>query len=85
MPEDRKRQGLVMTNSVGYNLALPWTREWLRGPFVNRARRSEIIANAIRGFAIKTAGPRAAGHRAFRREPAEGRRSRSGWSIRRKC
>ena len=57
VPEDRKRQGLVMTNSVGYNLALPWTREWLRGPLVNRARRSEIIASAIRGFAIKTTGP----------------------------
>ena len=57
VPEDRKRQGLVMTNSVGYNLALPWTREWLRGPLVNRARRSEIIASAVRGFAIKTTGP----------------------------
>ncbi len=57
VPEDRKRQGLVMTNSVGYNLALPWTREWLRGPFVNHARRSEIIASAIGGFAIRTTGP----------------------------
>ena len=57
VPEDRKQQGLVMTNTVGYNLALPWTREWLRGPVVNHARRSEIIASAIRGFAIKTTGP----------------------------
>ena len=57
VPEERKREGLVMTNSVGYNLALPWTREWLRGPLVNRARRNEIITNAIRGFAIKTTGP----------------------------
>ena len=73
VPEDRKRQGLVMTNTVGYNLALPWTREWLRGPLVNRARRSEIVSSAIRGFAIKTAAP-AAGRRALRRQPAEDRR-----------
>ena len=57
VPEDRKRHGLVMTNSVGFNLALPWTREWLRGPVVNHVRRNDIIGNAIRAFAIKTAGP----------------------------
>jgi ABC-type sugar transport system ATPase subunit len=57
VPEDRKREGLIMTNSVGYNLALPWTREWLRGPIVRHARRDEIIAKAIRTFAIKTSGP----------------------------
>jgi ABC-type sugar transport system ATPase subunit len=56
VPEDRKRQGLVMTNSVGFNLALPWTREWLCGPIVNRSRRSEIIASAVTGFAIKCSG-----------------------------
>ncbi len=27
VPEDRKREGLVMTSSVAYNLALPWTRD----------------------------------------------------------
>src|SRR5207253_4910551 len=30
VPEDRKREGLVMTESVGFNLALPWVREWVR-------------------------------------------------------
>jgi ABC-type sugar transport system ATPase subunit len=57
VPEDRKAQGLIMTNSVGYNLALPWTREWLRGCFPNRVRRGEIIARALRTFAIKAADP----------------------------
>jgi ABC-type sugar transport system ATPase subunit len=57
VPEDRKRSGLVMTNSLGYNLALPWTREWLRGPVVNHARRGEIIANAIRNFGIRATSP----------------------------
>jgi len=57
VPEDRKREGLVMTNSLGYNLALPWTREWMRGPIVDRPRRTKIVADAIRNFAIKTSSP----------------------------
>jgi ABC-type sugar transport system ATPase subunit len=57
VPEDRKREGLVMTNSLGYNLALPWTREWLRGPIVCRTRRSEIVTRAMRSFGIKAASP----------------------------
>ena len=36
VPEDRKRQGLVMTGSVAYNLALPWTRDWIRGCLIDR-------------------------------------------------
>jgi ABC-type sugar transport system ATPase subunit len=57
VPEDRKRQGLVMTGSVAYNLALPWTRDWIHGCLFDRPRRNEIVARAIRDFAIKTASP----------------------------
>jgi ABC-type sugar transport system ATPase subunit len=57
VPEDRKREGLVMTGSVGFNLALPWTEQWIRGPFPNASRRSEIVSRAINSFAIKTSGP----------------------------
>jgi ABC-type sugar transport system ATPase subunit len=57
VPEDRKRQGLVMTGSVAYNLALPWTRDWIRGCVVDRPRRDGIVSRAIRDFAIKTADP----------------------------
>ncbi len=56
VPEDRKRQGLVMTDSLGFNLALPWVREWNRGCRVSRSRRAGIIRRAIRNFAIKAAG-----------------------------
>jgi len=56
VPEDRKRAGLVMTGSVGFNLALPWTRQWIRGPFPNAARRAGIVNRALSAFAIKTAG-----------------------------
>lgn len=53
VPEDRKGQGLVMTGSVGYNLALPWTRDWIRGCMPNWTRRTEIVKRAIQSFGIK--------------------------------
>lgn len=55
VPEDRKRLGLVMTGSVAYNLALPWTRDWIRGGWIDRHRRDGIVDKAVREFAIKTA------------------------------
>jgi ABC-type sugar transport system ATPase subunit len=54
VPEDRKRLGLVMTGSVAYNLALPWTRDWIQGAWVDRNRRARIVGKAVREFAIKT-------------------------------
>jgi ABC-type sugar transport system ATPase subunit len=53
VPEDRKREGLVMTGSLGFNLALPWTRDG----HVNASRRAEIVSRAVRDFAIKATGP----------------------------
>jgi ABC-type sugar transport system ATPase subunit len=53
VPEDRKRHGLVTTNTLGYNLALPWTRDWIRGCRPDRRRRAEIVSRALRRFAIK--------------------------------
>ena len=57
VPEDRKGQGLVMTGSVAYNLALPWTRDWIRGVRVNRRRRAAIVDRAIGRFGIKADHP----------------------------
>jgi ABC-type sugar transport system ATPase subunit len=57
VPEDRKREGLVMTESVGFNLALPWTRLWSWGCFPNRARRAEIVRRAMSTFGVKAEGP----------------------------
>ena len=56
VPEDRKRQGLVILQTVGFNLALPWTREWITGPVFRAEKRRAIIDRAIRGFHIRTAG-----------------------------
>ena len=52
VPEDRKSQGLVMTGSVAYNLALPWTHDWIRGCLFDHTRRAGIVDRAMRGFAI---------------------------------
>jgi ABC-type sugar transport system ATPase subunit len=53
IPEDRKRQGLVTFQSVGFNLALPWVNDWILGCYVNQKRRSSIINRAIQSFSIK--------------------------------
>jgi ABC-type sugar transport system ATPase subunit len=57
VPEDRKGQGLVMTGSVAYNLALPWTRDWIRGVRVDRRRRAAIVERAVGRFGIKVDHP----------------------------
>jgi ABC-type sugar transport system ATPase subunit len=57
VPEDRKRQGLVMTNSLAFNLALPWTRDWIKGVWVDRRRRAAIVRRAMRSFAIRADDP----------------------------
>jgi ABC-type sugar transport system ATPase subunit len=57
VPEDRKRQGLVMTNSLAYNLALPWTADWIKGIWVDRGRRAAIVEKALRNFAIRAEDP----------------------------
>ena len=57
VPEDRKSQGLVMTGSVAYNLALPWTGDWIRGCLFDHTLRAGIVDRAMRGFAIKAADP----------------------------
>jgi len=57
VPEDRKQQGLVMIQSVAFNLALPWVDEWISGCFPNSRRRREIVERGVRDFSIRTADP----------------------------
>ena len=56
VPEERKREGLVMLQTVTFNLALPWTRQWITGPVFHGEKRRAIVDRAIRGFHIRTAG-----------------------------
>jgi ribose transport system ATP-binding protein len=53
IPEDRKEQGLVMFQTVGFNLALPWLKQWIKACFPSRTKRNEIIDRAINNFSIK--------------------------------
>jgi ABC-type sugar transport system ATPase subunit len=55
VPEDRKTEGLVMSQSVGFNVALPWVEDWISGIIPNERKRREIIDRAIDNFNIKTA------------------------------
>lgn len=57
VPEDRKRDGLVMTQTVGFNLALPWTRLWAPGWMPDFPRRDAIVGRAMTDFSIKASGP----------------------------
>lgn len=57
VPEDRKREGLVMTHSVAFNIALPWVCDWIRFCRPDLRRRGEIVRRAIEDYAIKVADP----------------------------
>jgi ribose transport system ATP-binding protein len=57
VPEDRKRQGLIMTQDVGFNLVLPWTHRWSRGVMPNPSQRLAIIRRAVTGMGIKCPSP----------------------------
>jgi ABC-type sugar transport system ATPase subunit len=52
--EDRKRTGLVLSNSVGFNLTLPALRSLASGPLVNSQRRNEMIDQFVGQLNIKT-------------------------------
>ena len=55
VPENRKEEGLVLINSVGYNLTLTVLHEIFRGrPLGNIAKEAETIARYINELAIKT-------------------------------
>jgi len=57
VPEDRKQHGLVMLQTLAFNLALPWTRDWIAGAFPDMGKRAGIVARAIESFHIRASGP----------------------------
>ncbi|MBB3934262.1 sugar ABC transporter ATP-binding protein [Aureimonas phyllosphaerae] len=56
VPEDRQRDGLVQTMSVGENLSLASIGSFTRGLFTSKRRERGIISDAIRNVHIKTDG-----------------------------
>jgi ribose transport system ATP-binding protein len=57
VPEDRKAAGLVLSNSVGFNLTLAATRSMGRGPFISFRKRDALIERLIGRLGIKTNSP----------------------------
>jgi erythritol transport system ATP-binding protein len=57
VPEDRQRDGLVQTMTVGENLSLASIMDFTRGLFTSRAKERAVIDDGIRRTHIKTGGP----------------------------
>ncbi len=56
VPEDRQRDGLVQTMSVGANLSLASIRTFIKGMLLSPSRERALIEQSIRNVHIKTAG-----------------------------
>ncbi|WP_445082863.1 sugar ABC transporter ATP-binding protein [Chelativorans sp. YIM 93263] len=56
VPEDRQRDGLVQTMSVGKNLSLANIQAFTRASIISRRRERNIIEGAIKNVTIKTSG-----------------------------
>jgi len=56
VPEDRQRDGLVQTMTVGRNLSLASIEAFAKGLFLSRPRERALIDDSIRKVTIKTAG-----------------------------
>ncbi|OON38626.1 sugar ABC transporter ATP-binding protein [Izhakiella australiensis] len=60
VPEDRQRDGLVQTMSVGENLTLASISEFIRAMVMVPKREKQLVKDAIRNVTVKTAGGEAA-------------------------
>ncbi|MFC3629782.1 sugar ABC transporter ATP-binding protein [Paracoccus angustae] len=56
VPEDRQRDGLVQTMSVGQNLSLASIRNFTRGLFTSSRAERTLIEDSIRSVTVKTSG-----------------------------
>ncbi|AUJ65681.1 sugar ABC transporter ATP-binding protein (plasmid) [Aestuarium zhoushanense] len=60
VPEDRQRDGLVQTMTVGRNLSLASIANFTKRLFTSVSDESQIITDSIRDVTVKTDGPNAA-------------------------
>ena len=58
VPENRKVQGLILKNTVGFNITLAVLRQFMKAGFVNRRSERDIIRNGIDSLRIKTPSDR---------------------------
>jgi erythritol transport system ATP-binding protein len=59
VPEDRQRDGLVPSMTVGGNLSLSALKDYVRGPFVNSRLERGAVDEIVRDVRVKTSGPAA--------------------------
>jgi erythritol transport system ATP-binding protein len=60
VPEDRQRDGLVQTMTVGENLTLASIGRFVRGLMLSTRKEKALITESIRNVTVKTAGGEAA-------------------------
>ncbi len=53
VPESRKTHGLLLNNTIGFNISLPSIREFIGHLHVNRAKEESIIDHGMRSLSIK--------------------------------
>jgi erythritol transport system ATP-binding protein len=56
VPEDRQRDGLVQTMTVGKNLSLASLGSFVRGLFLSRSEEQERVESSIKDVHVKTPG-----------------------------
>jgi erythritol transport system ATP-binding protein len=59
VPEDRQRDGLVQTMSVGENISLSSIRRFVRGMWISARREQAAVSESVRDVRVKTASPAA--------------------------
>ena len=59
VPEDRQRDGLVQTMSVGQNLSLASIAAFVKGLLLSRPAERKVVDESIRAVTVKTSGPAA--------------------------
>jgi erythritol transport system ATP-binding protein len=57
VPEDRQRDGLVQSMSVGQNLSLSGLRRFIRGPLVSADKERTAVTTMMRDVTVKASGP----------------------------
>lgn len=58
VPENRKSEGLIINDSVGFNLTITVLESFMHMVSVNQKKENEIIGSSIRRLSIKTPSPR---------------------------
>ena len=55
VPESRKEEGLVLSNSIKFNLTISVLEQFIKGCFVNRKKETELIDEYVNKLSIKMA------------------------------